>query len=143
MTSKTVTFLLVEDDEIDVKVITRGFKSLKLANPIRIARDGIEALDILRGSNGQKRISPPYLILLDINMPRMTGFEFLDIIRADTQLKRSIVFILTTSASDEDRINAYNHNVAGYLLKSKVMDSFTSALELLDHYWRVVEFPDD
>ena len=142
MTSNTVTFLLVEDDEIDIKVITRGFKTLRLGNPIRIARDGIEALDILRGSNGKERISTPYLILLDINMPRMNGIEFLEIIRADTRLKRSIVFILTTSASDEDRINAYNHNVAGYLLKSKVKNSFSSALELLDQYWRVVEFPD-
>ena len=59
MTHKTVTFLLVEDDEVDVKVIKRGFKSLKLANPILTARDGIEALDILRGDNGQERIATP------------------------------------------------------------------------------------
>ena len=141
MTTNTVTFLLVEDDEIDVKVIKRGFKSLKLANPIRIARDGIEALEILRGENGQERVPKPYLILLDINMPRMNGIEFLQAIRADKDLKSSIVFVLTTSASDEDRVNAYNHNVAGYIIKSKVMDSFTNALDMLDHYWKVVEFP--
>lgn len=141
MTTKTVTFLLVEDDAIDVKVIKKGFKTLKLANPVRTARDGIEALDILRGTNGQECIVSPYLILLDINMPRMNGIEFLQEIRADEKLRASIVFMLTTSASDEDVIKAYNHNVAGYILKSKVMDSFTRALEMLDHYWKVVEFP--
>jgi CheY-like chemotaxis protein len=141
MTTNTVTFLLVEDDEIDIKVIKRGFKALKLANPIRIARDGIEALEILRGTNGQEQITAPYLILLDINMPRMNGIEFLQAIRADDDLKSSIVFMLTTSASEEDRTEAYNFNVAGYLLKSKVMDSFANALTMLDNYWKVVEFP--
>jgi len=141
MASKTVTFLLVEDDEIDVRVIKRGFKTLKLANPIVVARDGIEALEILRGSNGRQPITSPYLILLDINMPRMNGIEFLQEIRADDDLKSSIVFMLTTSASDEDLTMAYNFNIAGYLLKSNVMDSFTNALEMLDHYWKVVEFP--
>ena len=141
MTSKTVTFLLVEDDEIDVKVIKRGFKTLKLANPIRVARDGIEAIDILRGTNGHEQIVAPYLILLDINMPRMNGIEFLQQIRTDEDLKSSIVFMLTTSASDQDRISAYNYNVAGYLIKNKVMDSFANSLEMLDHYWKVIEFP--
>ena len=141
MTTKTVTFLVVEDDEIDVKVIKRGFKTLKLANPIRTARDGIEALDILRGTNGYVKVVAPYLILLDINMPRMNGPEFLQAVRADEELKSSIIFVLTTSASDQDRINAYNHNIAGYILKSNVMDSFSSALEMLDCFWKVVEFP--
>ena len=76
-------------------------------------------------------------------MPRMNGLEFLQAVRADEELKSSIIFVLTTSASDQDRINAYNHNIAGYILKSNVMDSFSSALEMLDCYWKVVEFPTD
>ena len=142
MTSKTVTFLLVEDDEIDVKALKRAFKKLKLANPVRTARDGIEALEILRGENGQERIPVPYLILLDLNMPRMNGIEFLETIRADDDLKASIVFVLTTSASDEDRINAYNYNIAGYLHKHKAKETFIKTIEMLDHYWKMVEFPE-
>ena len=71
----------------------------------------------------------------------MNRIEFLQAIRDDEYLKASIVFVLTTSASDEDRVDAYNHNIAGYILKSKVMDSFTNALEMLDYYWKVIEFP--
>ncbi len=95
----------------------------------------------MRGTNGQEKISSPYLILLDINMPRMNGIELLREIRADEALKTSIVFMLTTSATEEDRIGAYEYNVAGYLLKNQVMDTFNNALEMLDHYWKVVEFP--
>ncbi len=141
MTNKTVTFLLVEDDEVDIKVIKRFFRARNLPNPIRIARDGIEALDILRGTNGQERIITPFLILLDINMPRMNGIEFLQELRADDELKSAIVFVLTTSASDEDRTSAYNQNVAGYFLKTNVQGSFNTYLNLLDQYWKVVKFP--
>ncbi len=141
MTNTTVTFLLVEDDEVDIKVIKRFFRTRKMSNPIRIARDGIEALDILRGTNGQERIATPFLILLDINMPRMNGIEFLQELRADAELKSAIVFVLTTSASEEDRTSAYNQNVAGYFLKTNVQGSFNTYLNMLDQYWKVVKFP--
>lgn len=143
MTNKTVHFLVVEDDEIDVKALKRAFKELHLANPIRFARDGIEALEILRGENGQDKIDAPYLILLDLNMPRMNGMEFLDEIRQDPDHHSAIIFVMTTSSAEEDRIKAYDKNVAGYMLKSNAGDSFVNALSMLDHYWRVVEFPDN
>lgn len=143
MATKEVTFLLVEDDDIDIKSLKRVLKKTHILNPIRIARDGIEALNILRGINGQERIQKPYLILLDLNMPRMNGVEFLQAIREDQELKSSIVFVLTTSAADQDIISAYDHNIAGYIVKGNAAESFSSVINMLDCYWRVVEFPMD
>ena len=136
-----VTVLLIEDDEIDIEAVRRGFKKLKIANPLRVVNDGIEALDVLRGNNGSKKIREPFIILLDLNLPRMDGLEFLENIRADEELKSSIIFILTTSDNEQDRVRAFENNVAGYILKNKAGESFLEALNMLDHYWRIVEFP--
>jgi DNA-binding NarL/FixJ family response regulator len=76
-------------------------------------------------------------------MPRMNGIEFLEAIRADQALKSSIVFVFTTSDSDEDRIKAYSHNVAGYIKKGSARKTFNKAIEMLDCYWRVIEFPEN
>lgn len=137
----TVNILLVEDDEIDVKTLTRAFKDLKIANPIIRARDGLEALEIMRGQHADISIPQPYIIILDLNMPRMGGLEFLDVMRKDAALMRSVVFVMTTSAAEEDRIRAYNHNVAGYILKQNPGHTFIEAVSMLEHYWRVVELP--
>ncbi|MFN3231616.1 MAG: response regulator [Alphaproteobacteria bacterium] len=137
--SQPINILLVEDDDVDVQGITRAFKKLKVANPITRARDGLEALDILRSDKGRRL--RPYLIILDLNMPRMNGIEFLTALRADEALKDSIVFVLTTSKADEDKIEAYRLNVAGYIVKADPAKSFLDAVQMLDHYWRVVEFP--
>lgn len=138
----TVNILLVEDDEIDVKTITRAFKELKIANPIYRARDGVEALEILRSTDEAKQLPQPFIIILDLNMPRMGGIEFLETIRKDPLLLRTVVFVMTTSAAEEDRIRAYNHNVAGYILKQNSGHTFLEAISMLEHYWRVVELPD-
>lgn len=136
-----VTILLVEDDEIDVEAIEMGFQELRIGNPVRKAKDGLEALDILRGTNGQDKITDPFIVLLDLNMPRMNGIEFLEVVRADDVLRTSIIFVLTTSDDDKDRLRAYEKNVAGYILKDNAGESFVEALKLLDHYWKIVEFP--
>lgn len=137
----TAHLLHVEDDELCVMGLERAFKKAKIANPISPAHDGIDALDMLRGVNGRERFSRPYLILLDLNMPRMGGVEFLKELRKDEDLKKSIVFIMTTSDADEDKVNAYNLGVAGYILKTNPANAFLEATALLDTYWRVVEFP--
>lgn len=139
--SKPVTLIIVEDDEIDVIGIKRALESLKVANPVIVADDGVEALEHLRGTNGRTKIAQPFVILLDINMPRMNGIEFLDEIRADPELKKSIVFILTTSESDADIMQAYDYNVAGYIVKSDAKASFMEAASLLSFYWTIVELP--
>ncbi len=134
-TSQEVNILLVEDDEIDVKALLRAFKKLKIANPVTVAKDGIEGWETLQ------ELPRPYLIILDINMPRLNGIELLKKIRASEKHRDSIVFILTTSTDDEDRFEAYNLNVAGYMLKSDMGKSFIRAIEMIEQYWKVVEFP--
>ncbi len=140
--NKNVTFLIVDDDEVDVMTLKRAFKKLKVANPQITAKDGIEGLEYLRGEGGKKKIEEPFIVLLDLNMPRMNGLEFLEEIRKDESLKQAIIFVMSTSDSDQDRLNAYNKNIAGYILKSDPAEGFTKAIEMLDHYWRVVELPD-
>ena len=138
---RSVTILVVEDDEVDFMAIRRGFQQHKVANEIVAARDWIEALQILRGEGGREPLPRPYIILLDLNMPRMNGFEFLQVLRTDPALQRAIVFVLTTSKSDEDRARAYAANVAGFIVKADAGRGFLTAVEMLDHYWRVVELP--
>jgi CheY-like chemotaxis protein len=121
--------------------LERAFRAAKIANPIYFAHDGIEALQMLRGTNGRARLRQPFVVLLDLNMPRMDGIEFLQEVRKDDELKKSIVFILTTSNADEDKVAAYNLGVAGYILKSNPANAFLEATALLHTYWRVVEFP--
>jgi len=141
MNSTTASLLLVEDDEIDIESVKRSLKKNKLLNPLFIAHDGIEALEMLRGENGNDKIETPIIVLLDINMPRMDGFEFLDELRKDKKLHNTIVFVLTTSSSDEDMMKAYANNIAGYIVKSNASDGFLEVIHLLDNYWRVVELP--
>jgi CheY-like chemotaxis protein len=137
----TAQLLHVEDDDLCIMGLARAFKKARIANPICFAHDGIDALEMLRGTNGRGRLPRPYLILLDLNMPRMGGLEFLKELRKDEDLKKSIVFIMTTSGADKDKINAYNLGAAGYILKTNPANAFLEAAALLETYWRVVEFP--
>lgn len=138
---KPVSLLLVEDDELDVMAIRRALKRLRLANPLHVAGDGLEALDYLKGRNGRQRITGPLIVILDLNMPRMGGLEFLDVVRGDRELRRSVVFVLTTSKADEDILRAYDHNVAGYVVKSDPATTLRQTLEMLGYYWNIVEMP--
>ena len=134
-TSREVNILVVEDDQIDVKALLMAFKKLKIANPVTVAKDGLDGWEMLQD------LPRPYLIILDINMPRMNGIELLEKIRADENYHDSIVFVLTTSTDDKDKFEAYNLNVAGYMLKSDMGASFIRAIELVERYWKVIEFP--
>lgn len=140
MTEKTINILLVEDDEVDVMNVKRAFQKNNLTNPIYHAGNGIEALKILRGESGED-VPLPRIILLDLNMPRMGGIEFLHELRKDEKLKNLSVFVMTTSNEDKDKIDAYNLNVAGYILKPLSMESFVSAVSILKNYWTLCEYP--
>ena len=133
--SREVTILLVEDDEVDIKALKWAFGKLRILNPVEVARDGVEAWEMLQ------QLKRPYLIITDINMPRMNGIELLRKIRASRELRDSIVFVLTTSNDEQDKIDAYDLNVAGYMLKSDMGTSFMRAIELVENYWKVVELP--
>ncbi|MEM7543746.1 MAG: response regulator [Pseudomonadota bacterium] len=137
----TVTILLVEDNDIDAEAVRRAFKKNNVENPVVRATDGVKALAILRGENQRESVPRPYLILLDLNMPRMNGIEFLEELRNDQNLADSIVFVLTTSDLEQDKLAAYSNQVAGYLVKSHIGEGFISMVEMLDAYWRVVTFP--
>ena len=110
--------LLVEDDLVDVKFFKHSSKLNRINNEIRVARDGLDALEILTTEDEQNRISKPYIIILDLNMPRMDGHEFLRHLRNDKKLKDAVVFIFTTSDNHYDLSEAYDMNIAGYFLKS-------------------------
>ena len=139
--SKEVHILLVEDDQVDVMAVQRAFKQRKIGNRLSVANNGLEALEMLRGDKQKSPLDSPYIIILDLNMPRMSGLEFLDELRNDPLLNKSIVFVLTTSKNDKDRIEAYEKNIAGYIVKSDFDSSFLDAVTMLESYWKVVELP--
>ena len=136
-----VTFLIVDDDEVSVMAIKRALKKLRVVNPVGVARDGQEALDMLRGTNGQAKLNPPYLLTLDLNMPRMDGHEFLEEVRRDPDLHSLIAFVLSTSDTPDDVAAAYQSNVAGYVVKDDLGDSLENALSMIGSYSRIVEMP--
>ena len=136
-----VTFLIVDDDTVMTMALKREFDRLDLKNPVRVARNGIEALDILRGSMGEAKLMPPFVLTLDINMPVMNGLEFLEAVRADPALCQIVVFVLTTSDTPADVARAYRSNVAGYIVKDDLRASLRKALEFLNCYSQVVELP--
>ncbi len=138
MADKMLNILLVEDDEVDVMNVRRAFEKAHVSNPLYVAGNGLEALDMLRGNTiPQER----RLVLLDLNMPKMNGIEFLEALRADPALSSTPVVVLTTSNDDQDKIDAYNFNVAGYLLKPVTFSNFCERMATLDKYWTLVEMP--
>jgi CheY-like chemotaxis protein len=139
--SKTLNILLVEDDDGDAKALQRAFQKAKIANTIVRAADGMEALDMLKGANGKEKMSPPYILLVDLNLPRMNGIQLVQALRKENDLRHSVVFILTTSKRDEDKLAAYDLNVAGYILKETAGQDFLNLVGLVDCYWRIVEMP--
>ncbi len=141
MINNAVTIMVVDDDKVDKMAIKRSFRSLNITNPIVEASNGIEALDYLRGENGRERLAQPVVVLLDLNMPRMGGLEFLEQVRADPLLQPTLIFVLTTSSAEEDRIHAYAKNIAGYVLKQRPGQSFVDAISVLEQYWRIIEYP--
>lgn len=140
MAKNLFNILLVEDDEVDIMNVKRAFKKNNLKNPLFIARNGIEALEVLRGENGKEKISGPTIVLTDINMPRMNGIELVREIRNDETLRTLRVFVLSTSDDDRDKLEAYHLNVAGYILKPLSFERFVEAVATLNQYWELCEF---
>lgn len=141
MKDKSINILLVEDDEVDVMNVQRAFKKNHILNPLYVAGNGLEALAMLHGDGVEKIVPMPKIILLDINMPRMNGIEFLQKLRTEPELKAICIFVLTTSSDDRDKIAAYDLNVAGYILKPVELDNFIEAVKTMDLYWSLLELP--
>lgn len=138
MAVKDVTILVVDDDKVDVMAVRRAFRQSGIGNAMVFAFDGIEALEKLRDG---KSVPRPFLVLLDLNMPRMNGIEFLNETRNDPDLRDSVVFVLTTSRDGTDKRRAYARNVAGYIVKEDTRDGYINTAGLLESYARVVELP--
>jgi CheY-like chemotaxis protein len=138
MEDRRLNILLVEDDELDVMNVQRAFKKNNIANPLHTAANGLEALEKLRGDAMPK---DRRLILLDLNMPKMGGIEFLKELRADPELKATTVVVLTTSDEERDKVKAYDLNVAGYILKPVTLAAFIEIMATLNKYWSVNELP--
>ncbi|MBR8829951.1 MAG: Response regulator rcp1 [Chroococcopsis gigantea SAG 12.99] len=143
MEDKIINILLIEDDEVDVMNVKRAFKKNNILNPLHVASNGLEALNMLRDESGSpSSVSPQQLlILLDLNMPKMGGIEFLQTLRQDPVLKSIPVVILTTSNQDQDRLEAYQLNIAGYILKPVTFSNFVETMATLNRYWTLCEMP--
>jgi CheY-like chemotaxis protein len=138
MIDRFLNILLVEDDDVDVMNVRRAFEKAHIANPLFVAADGLEALEKLRSGEvpNNRRI-----VLLDLNMPRMNGIEFLRELRKDPQLSAIPVVVLTTSTMDRDKFDAYQLNIAGYLVKPVTFSDFCDLMVTLNKYWALVELP--
>jgi CheY-like chemotaxis protein len=133
-----LTLLVVDDDDVAAEAVVRGMRKHTVDCPVVIAEDGMAALQILRGQHPTRRIAKPYLVLLDLNMPRMNGLEFLRELRSDSQLRGTVVFVLTTSGSDADRARAYQEFIAGYMVKSGLGPQLSGLARFLTEYRAVV-----
>jgi CheY-like chemotaxis protein len=135
-TSKPV--LLVEDDSVDAMTVKRAVKDLHITNPLVHRLNGEEALDYLRTDGNQK----PCIILLDLNMPRMNGIEFLKAAKSDDKLKKIPVVVLTTSKEERDKVESFRLGVAGYMLKNIDYKEFVETIKTISLYWTLSELPD-
>ncbi|XXY21204.1 response regulator [Sorangium sp. So ce216] len=126
----------MEDNDADVIGVQRALRRTTMAFSLWIARDGSEALDLLR--SGQVPATRR-LVLLDLLMPKMNGIQLLQLMRADPALKAVQVVVVTSSTSERDKAEAYRLNVAGYLLKPVDSAQFTEVMEALALYWSLTE----
>ena len=129
--------LLVEDDTVDAMTVGRAFRDLKLTNLLVHAVNGEEALALL-----QEGSDKPCLILLDLNMPKMNGIEFLEIIKAHAGLKKIPVVVLTTSSEEHDIARSFRLSAAGYIIKPVDYRNFVDAVRTINLYWTLSEIPD-
>jgi CheY-like chemotaxis protein len=140
-TAPVLSILLTEDDDVAAEAVVRSLRKAGLPFPVVWAQDGAQALAALRGEDPARRAPRPRVVLLDLNMPRMNGFEFLQALRADADLRSDVVFVLTTSDADADRVRAYHGQIAGYMVKSAVGPQFARLVQLLGLYQHTIRLP--
>lgn len=132
MIDSSVSILLIEDDHVDVMTVQRALSRYKITNPLHVARTAGDALAVLRGDQATK--IRPGLILLDLNLPKMNGFEFLEELRADADLNDMMVIVLTSSNEPDDRAAAFKYEVEDYIVKPHSFDEFASAINTVLSY---------
>lgn len=137
-----MNIFIVEDDDLDVEILERGLRKVDSSVQLTRARDGVEALEILQADAEAQTLPRPYFILLDINMPRMNGHEFLARLRASETMKHALVFVFTTSADQADIDRAYRNNANGYIVKPNGSTGLKEVLQLLSGFWNICEHPE-
>jgi len=131
------SILLVEDDQVDAMTVKRALKELNITNELFITGNGEEALEFLRDKDNES----PCIILLDLNMPKMNGIEFLKIAKQDDSLRRIPVIVLTTSKDEQDKFDSFNLSVAGYMIKPVDYKQFVETMKAIKMYWVLSEVP--
>jgi CheY-like chemotaxis protein len=129
--------LLLEDDTVDAMTVKRALKDLHVSNPLVRVTNGEEALVYLRDDSKEK----PCVILLDLNMPKMNGIEFLKVAKAEEKLKRIPAIVLTTSKDDQDRLRTFQLSIAGFVVKPVDYIKFVEAMRIVNLYWTLSELP--
>lgn len=130
--------LLVEDDEVDAMTVKRALRDINVTNGLDIVKNGEEALEFLRAPQNEA----PGIILLDLNMPRMNGIEFLQVAKKDKLLKRIPVVVLTTSKAEQDKVDSFDLGVAGFMIKPVDYLQFVEVVKAIDLYWTLSELPE-
>lgn len=138
MSNADITLLLIEDDDVDAMTIERSFRKQRIGNKIVRADDGAAALELIANN----LVPKPFIILLDLNLPKISGHEFLDQLRKDPENKDTVVFVLTTSSDEQDMLKAYEKFIAGYFVKSESGEQFMKLIGMLDGFWRIVKMPE-
>ncbi len=129
--------LLVEDDNVDAMTVKRALKDLKVTNQLVHRINGEEALNYLRDKDTLK----PCVILLDLNMPKMNGLEFLKIAKTNAEFRQIPVIVLTTSKDEQDKVETFQFSVAGYITKPTDYKKFVEAMRTVNLYWTLSELP--
>ncbi|MGC9398774.1 MAG: response regulator [Anaerolineae bacterium] len=129
--------LLLEDDAVDAMTVKRALRDIKVTNRLVIRANGEQGLAYLKDSTSEK----PCLILLDLNMPRMNGLEFLNVVKQHTVLRLIPVVVLTSSREEQDRLESFDLGVAGYMLKPVDYQQFVEVVRAIDLYWTLSELP--
>ncbi len=132
------TILLVEDDSVDAMTVRRALKEVNVTNPVAVAGNGEEALEYLRNNANER----PCIILLDLNMPKMNGIEFLRVAKQDGMLRAVPVVVLTTSRGEREKVESFNLGVAGYMIKPVDYRQFVEMMRTIDLYWTISELPE-
>ena len=137
MVPKIISLLIVEDDDVDYKLLVRSFSKRKISNSMFRAKDGLDAWQKIKSGEIQR----PFILLVDLNMPRMNGKELLAEIRNDPVHNDTVVFFMTTSTDKNDIKESFSKHAAGYFLKDNVEGSIDKIVEVVDGYWQIVTLP--
>lgn len=132
---KPIELLLIDDDEKDIFLTRRAFKKGKIPSQIQVAKNGEEGLALLRREPPFETASRPDLIMLDLNMPRMNGHEFLEIIKADDDLKSIPVIVMTMSQSDVDMTKSYRNHANSFMSKPLELADFMGVIQAIEDFW--------